>query len=226
MDQKKYLKIVSHLESCLERYGDTHLGVDWKRKEDAEARYRAMLEVIKPDTFGKISLLDFGCGASHLYEHILQHQLHQAEHSPYSIKYSGLDLGAKYISLSREKFPSNDYYHLDILEHQDDLPEFDYIVMNGVFTAKYDSGLSFEEMLEYFQAVIERVFAKARVGIAFNVMSKQVDWERDDLFHLPFDVLASFLVRNLSRHFVFRHDYALYEYTTYVYNQIAKFPSN
>ena len=63
----------------------------------------------------------------------------------------------------------------------------------------------------------QRVFEKARVGIAFNVMSKHVDWERDDLFHLPFDVLAGFLRRELSRHYVFRANYGLYEYTTYVY---------
>ena len=92
---------------------------------------------------------------------------------------------------------------------------FDYIVMNGLFTAKCD--LSFEAMLEYFQRLVRRVFAKARKGIAFNVMSKQVDWEREDLFHLPFDMLASFLAREVSRHFVIRHDYGLYEYTTYVY---------
>ena len=30
-------------------------------------------------------------------------------------------------------------------------------------------------------------------GIAFNVMTKHVDWERDDLFHLPFDQLAEWL---------------------------------
>jgi len=48
-------------------------------------------------------------------------------------------------------------------------------------------------------------------------MSKHVDWEREDLFHLPFDVLARFLTRMVTRNFVIRNDYGLYEYTTYVY---------
>jgi hypothetical protein len=65
--------------------------------------------------------------------------------------------------------------------------------------------------------VFSIAFAKARVGVAFNVMSTHVDWERDDLFHLPMDVLGSFLTKNLSRKFVIRSDYGLYEYTTYVY---------
>jgi hypothetical protein len=37
------------------------------------------------------------------------------------------------------------------------------------------------------------------------------------LFHLPFDTLASFLTSELTRNFVFRNDYGLYEYTAYVY---------
>ncbi len=52
-------------------------------------------------------------------------------------------------------------------------------------------------------------------------MSKQVDWERDDLFHLPLDQMADFVCGNLSRNFVIRNDYGLYEYTTYVYREPA-----
>ena len=67
--------------------------------------------------------------------------------------------------------------------------------------------------------MLMRVFAKARKGVAFNVMSKSVDWERDDLFHLSADRLITFLTKSLSRHFIIRNDYGLYEYTTYVYKQ-------
>jgi hypothetical protein len=68
------------------------------------------------------------------------------------------------------------------------------------------------------KAVLRRLFGIAEVGIAFNVMSKHVEWERDDLFHVPFDVLAEFVIADLTRNFVFRNDYGLYEYTTYVYH--------
>lgn len=211
MEGKDYQRIVSHYEACLAKHGDNHLGVDWPKKQDVDTRYRVMLEVIRPGTSGTVTLLDFGCGASHLYEFIVRQGLRTA------IQYSGLDLSQKFVDLSRGKFPSNRYYCVDILDDHVTLPEFDYVVMNGVFTEKRD--LSFNQMLEYFQAVVSRVFRLARVGIAFNIMSKQVDWERDDLFHLPFDLLATFLTKNVSRHYVMRHDYGLYEYTTYVYRQ-------
>ncbi|MGI8566024.1 MAG: class I SAM-dependent methyltransferase [Pyrinomonadaceae bacterium] len=212
MNDKSHLNFVSYAESFLDKHGDNYLGVGWtKRPEDADARYKVMLDVVHPGTHGRVELLDFGCGASHLYEYMLRNDIN-------NISYSGLDISEKFLSLSKGKFPLIKYHHLDILEGEDALPDFDYILMNGIFTSKCD--LSFDEMLAYFQKLVLKVFNKARIGIAFNVMSKQVDWERDDLFHLPFDVLASFLTQNLSRHFVIRHDYRLYEYTTYVYKQV------
>ena len=75
----------------------------------------------------------------------------------------------------------------------------------------------FEEMTEFFQAMVARVFGFTAIGIVFNVMSKHVDWERDDLFHLPFDNLAAFLKTKISDNFVIRNDYGLYEYAVYVY---------
>lgn len=209
MESKRYLSIVSACEADLEKYGDNYRGVGWtKSKEDVDRRYQVMLGVIKEDAVGKVRLLDFGCGASHLYEYILRNRIT-------TIEYSGLDLSEKFINLSKGKYPRNDYYCMDILSDSVRLPAFDYVVMNGVFNFKGE--LPFDEMFVYLQALIGAVVPLARVGIAFNVMSKQVDWERDDLFHLSFDALGSFLKESVSRDFVFRHDYGLYEYTTYVY---------
>lgn len=209
MNERKYLVLKAHYESCLEKHGDTYLGLDYPTQENAEISYRVMLEVVREQTGRKISLLDFGCGASHLYEYMIRNDLH------HNIEYSGLDVSDKFIELSKSKFPSNAYYCLDILDDQAVLPEFDYIILNGVFTEKRE--LSFDEMFTFVRAVVSKVFDKARIGIAFNTMSKQVDWEREDLFHLPFDVLAPFLARDISRNFILRHDYGLYQYTTYVY---------
>lgn len=210
MGNDKYLRIVSHYESCLEKYSDTHKGVDWPNKEDADTRYRVMLDLIRHESSNTIKLLDFGCGGSHLYEYIGRKNIQ-------GIEYSGLDLSEQFINLSKSKFPSIQYYCGDVLTGEVKLPLFDYIVMNGVFTEKCD--LSFDEMFSYFQDLLSHVYKHCRIGIAFNVMSKHVDWERNDLFHLPFDVLASFLKKSVSRHFSFRHDYGLYEYTAYVYRR-------
>jgi hypothetical protein len=88
--------------------------------------------------------------------------------------------------------------------------------MNGVFTEKLE--LSYQEMFDFMSRTVERVFSLVDVGVAFNVMSKHVDWERDDLFHVPFDEMAAFLIANVTRNIVLRADYGLYEYTVYAYH--------
>ncbi|WP_452227714.1 class I SAM-dependent methyltransferase [Lacinutrix sp. MEBiC02404] len=202
-----YKNIVNHYEECFKEHGDNHLGVDWPNLEDAIKRYQVMLAVIR-ETEVENSVLDFGCGTAHLYQFI-------QDNSIKNINYSGLDLSHAFVDAAKNKFPSNSFYCLDILKDTEDLPEFDYLICNGVFTEKRE--LSFDAMWSYFQEMLEVLFSKTNKGIAFNVMSKSVDWERWDLFHLPTDLLIDFITKKISRNFVIRNDYGLYEYTVYIY---------
>jgi len=206
---KKYLEIVKHYERCFDRHDDTHLGVDWPNKEDALVRYQVMLDLIQGNkNEPALSLLDFGCGAAHLYDFI--------QRAGYDkIRYTGLDLSEKFISACKKKYPEIEFLCGDILDEHFKTGSFDYVVMNGVFTEKRD--LSFDEMWAYFKRIITEIYSMTSKGIAFNVMSKQVDWERDDLFHVPLDLMADFLCKKLTRDFIIRNDYGLYEYTVYVY---------
>jgi len=209
MTDPKYLSLVRACESDLDRHGDNYLGVGWTKKpEYADRRYQVMLDVIPEGAPRPVSLLDYGCGASHLYEYILRQGIA-------GIEYSGLDLSEKYLALSRRKHPGITYHQVDPLRDPEALPSFDYIVMNGIFNSRCE--LSFDEMWAFCRSLVEVVYTRARHGIAFNVMTKLVDWEREDLFHLPLDTLAAFLQERLTRRFVIRHDYGLYEYTVYVY---------
>jgi SAM-dependent methyltransferase len=168
-----------------------------------------MLDIVNSPPRQPVELLDLGCGTSQFYEYIIR-QGREDE-----VVYSGLDLSSVLLDQARSKFPHITYYDVDLIEGPDTLPSFDYVVINGIFTFK--DGLSHTEMLDFWRAFIERAFAHTRSGIAFNAMSTEVEWQRDDLFHLPFDVMTSFVAERLSRNFVIRHDYGLYEYTTYVY---------
>ena len=209
--KKEYLDtIVKHYEDCLDKHGDTHLGVDWPKAEDVNKRYKVMLDIIRfaEDNSLHPSLLDFGCGTAHLFQYVKDNGLD-------NINYCGLDVSEKFVSLSKEKFPQTTFYCMDVLDDNIDLPNFDYVVMNGVFTEKRE--LSFEEMWAYFCKMLTKIFTIADKGIAFNVMSKEVEWERADLFHMPADLLIEFLTKNLTRNFIIRNDYGLYEFTTYIY---------
>jgi hypothetical protein len=111
---------------------------------------------------------------------------------------------------------------MDILARTDidALPMFDFIVMNGVFTEK--RSLTDEQMWEFFTAVVQKLFSKARHGIAFNLMSPIVDWKDDNLFYVSYDRLGRFLSDNLSRHYTISQAYGLWEYTAHVFKKPRK----
>lgn len=206
---KSYKNIIKHYEDCFEKFGDNHLGVDWPNKKDVSTRYQIMLELILLKNEGNpCSLLDFGCGTAHLLEYIQKNKFDY-------INYSGLDLSEKFVNVCLKKFPNETFYCVDILADIKSISSHDYVVMNGVFTEKRD--LSFEQMWEYFKKMIEQIMPFVKKGLAFNVMSKNVDWERDDLFHVSLDLLSNYLCENITRNFVIRNDYGLYEYTVYIY---------
>ena len=206
---KDHLRIIEHYEKCLDKHGDNHLGMDWPNLDDVHKRYQIMLDIIRFQKGKKAvtTLLDFGCGTAHLLEFM--------EANNYDdITYTGLDISQKSIDIAVSKYPEVNFYCMDILNGTLDLKNFDFIVMNGVFTEKRD--LSFEDMWTYFTVLIKAVFEKCDKGIAFNVMSKSVDWERTDLFHVSLEKMSEFLCNDITRNFVVRNDYGLYEYTVYI----------
>jgi SAM-dependent methyltransferase len=209
-----YHEIRTCTESYFSRLGDSALGMGWPNIPDAVRRYEVMLDVIPNRRLLEtpVSVLDLGCGCGHLFEHLQQQQ-----QSISQIDYTGIDLSERFIQRCLEKHPEADFRQMDILQTPELLESFDYIIINGIFTSR--CSMSFEQMWSFVQAMLTLCFSRARGGLAFNAMSKQVDWEREDLFHLPLDTFASFCCRNLSRHFVIRNDYGLYEFAAYVYQK-------
>jgi len=207
----EYKKIYKHYENCFETEGDNHKGVDWPNGPDVKTRYLVMTELFIHESHPVV--LDFGCGLGHYLDFIKE----QKNVPP--MKYIGLDISKKFIDVCKQKYPNEDFVQVDVLKENINVV-FDYAIMNGVFTVKGD--LSFEDMWKFMTFVIKNVYDKSQVGIAFNVMSKNVDWEKSNLFHVSLDELSLFLCKNLSRNFVIRNDYGLYEYTVYVFKQARK----
>jgi SAM-dependent methyltransferase len=196
--------IVRHYERCFDQHGDNHKGVDWPDEKSADLRHRIMIEVTR---FGKPAVaqtfLDYGCGYGRMYE--LNKELMLVKE-----QYSGYDVSEKFIEHCRKKYPEARWY--DKYSH---IQQHTYVVMNGVFTMK--CSFTFEQAWQRMRTELTKAWELCTVGVAFNVMSAAVDWQREDLFHLPTDTLIEFVTENLSRRFVIRQDYGLREYTMYVY---------
>jgi SAM-dependent methyltransferase len=208
---RPYQTNVDRVEELFSIHGDSHRGLGYPREQGFLDRYRVYYDVVRLSSFSgpSIRLLDVGCGTARLYDHI-------KTIGKSNVDYVGVDLSPRMIEAARGKHPDATFVHGDPFETGSIwTPEPDFVVLGGIFT--WRPSMTETEMTDYMIRLLTLAFGHAKVGLAFNVMSKHVDWERDDLYHMSFDVMAATLQKHLSRNYVFRADYGLYEYTTYVY---------
>lgn len=209
-DARPYHGLVQMVEALHAEHGDTHRGLGYPRAEGFDVRYRVYLDVIRAAVRGTpCSVLDIGCGTARLLDLI-------KSSGRTEIAYRGVDLSPQLISAAQEKHPEADFVCGDPFDLGEIWsPQPDYVVFGGIFTCRLE--MTVEQMTDYMLRLLQLAFKNCRRAIAFNVMSHHVDWQRDDLFHVPFDRMAEILNANFSRHYVFRADYGLYEYTVYLY---------
>jgi len=208
---RPYKSLVKLVEGFFEIHGDSHQGLGYPKPDGFHDRYRVFLDVIRfgPAIEGKCTILDIGCGTGCLLDEI-------KASGRKDIDYRGVDLSPALLEAAQRKHREADFICGDPF----DLEEIwsagpDYVVFGGIFTCRLQ--MSEEEMTDYMIRFLRLAFAHCHRGLVFNVMSHHVDWQREDLFHVPFDRMAEILKANLSRNYIFRADYGLYEYAVYVY---------
>jgi SAM-dependent methyltransferase len=210
--------LVSHYERCLDRHGATPRGVDWPNGPDLETRFATLLGLLDAAPPGsRPVVLDLGCGPGLLLDYL------RATGRLESVEYRGIDLSPAMVTAARARWPGRDISCRDIIE--DPLPELsvDFVIMNGVLTEKQT--LTHEAMIDIAQALVHAAFKTARIGVAFNAMSRHVEWQRSDLFYWGFDDVSAFLRERVSRHFAFRADYGLYDFTAFIWRAPRRPPA-
>lgn len=206
--------IIAHYESCVRQHGSGARASDWRSEADALRRYDVMLDLVS-DPGRPATLLDFGCGLGALAGHMRRQGL-------VALAYTGLEISSEIAAEARIASPGLAILCMDVLAADARLPTYDYIVMNGIFTRR--ETLSESAMQNYFERLLTVVFASCGKGLAFNVMSKAVDYEREVLFHPDPGTTFAFLTSKLSRHVVMRNDYGLHETTWYLYRDPIRTP--
>lgn len=204
------------IAACLHEYysqrlsvhGDTAQGADWPDEAGRLVRFDVGLDIIQQAAAGaQVVLCDLGCGTGELYRRI-------RERAFGNIAYVGLDRSPAAIAMARAKFPEARFEVADAGSPADLARiDCDFVFANGLFTVK--GAAAHEDMWAFMASTLEGIWPQVRRGIVFNVMSKVVDWERSDLFHVSYDELARFLHRLAGRFIGFRADYGLYELMAY-----------
>lgn len=208
--------IVAPIEARLAERGATPQGLWWPNAADLATRYEVFLRPLLPAPGeGRLRLLDVGCGLGFLPDWLAANGLLAA------VDYTGLDASAAILERARARWPSLRFAHGDPLAG--DIPPggFDAVVAIGLFTARFTN--SIEGMRDYSMATLAALWPHAGRCLAFNAMSKHVEWEREDLFHWPADEILHFCRLRLARHVAMRSDYGLWEYTFHVWREPRRF---
>lgn len=203
--------LLRYYNDCLSRYGDTAQGAGWPNQADRLRRFAVISEMIRSFCGDdRIAVCDLGCGTGELLSYFREQGMH-------ALDYSGVDGSVPALSFARRKHPGAHFVELDICSVAGDTQlsalRCDVMVANGLFTVK--GSMSHQEMWQFMTAVIEHAWKCTRRALIFNVMSKAVDYERSDLFHVSYDDMAVFLHKLAGRNIGFRADYGLYEYMAY-----------
>lgn len=208
---RPYKSLIALAEKYFSEHGDTHKGLGYPKPDGFCERYRVFLDVMKlrPEIKTPVKLLDVGCATGKVLDEI-------KASGRTGISYVGIDLSPLMIAKAREKHPEAEFVLGDPFDVKSVWKGYpDYVILGGLFQSRRQ--IDQAEMTDYMVRMIRLAFTHCRRGIVFNVMSKHVDWEREDLFHVSFDEMADLVQANLNRNYVFRADYGLYEYAVYVY---------
>ena len=182
--------------------------MDWPNEKQNRIRFRLMSEIFATEEISneqKLKILDFGCGTSHFFEYLSE------ESKSSQLLYTGIDINAAAIEIARKKFPNNEYKTLDILNEKREIGEYDYIIINGLFTQK--KGMSDDQMKSFLIDILDSLFPHFKKKLCFNAMSNQVDYKREEGFYLDLNWISNVIVSRFTRDFIVRHDYGLYENT-------------
>jgi SAM-dependent methyltransferase len=196
----------NHHTEVFKRHGCTPEGVDWGPQEDRFwLRHRNFLRLMEHET--SCSLLDVGCGYGAFLD----------APTAVRIEYTGLDIVEEAARQGQLRHPEATFLSGDFLDYPFEAERFDYVICNGIFTQKLTASLP--DMDAYTKAMIRKMFAVCRRGIAFNMMTSYVNYMAANLFYKSPAETLSWTMSELSPHVRLDHSYPLYEFMVYSFKR-------
>ncbi|NBO71506.1 MAG: methyltransferase domain-containing protein [Bacteroidetes bacterium] len=200
--QDKILKgVCEYYTNKLEKFGDTHLGVDWNSKASQYLRFEQLSKVINENQF---SVLDYGCGYGELVNY-----LSQVEN--FEMTYFGYDISKEMLRQARSIFKyRQNVAFLGSLQKQ----KFDFVIASGVLNVKLNLA-SDNEWLDYVITMLNQMNELSVKGFSFNALTvySEKKYMKDYLYYADPIFLFDYCKKHFSKDVALLHDYKLYEFT-------------
>lgn len=188
----------------IRKFGIDSRSVGWNSEESQALRFANLLKVVdQPDQ--PVSINEVGCGYGELLKFMRAHGMHVDTFNGYDISQEMLDAAAKYLEGEAG---------VNLINSAELSTKADYTITSGIFNVRFDVEMGSWE--EYIESTLKAMFEQSNKGIAFNLLTKYVDWEADDLYYADPARYFDYCKRELSRFVTLIHDYPLYEWTIIV----------
>lgn len=189
-DQRE--RIIKRHKHSIWMHGHSPLALYWENREVQELRFEVLVGCgVKTGD----SVLDIGCGFADLY--------HYMQSKGIEVDYTGIDLSPDMIEAAKSKAPTLKLFQGDLLSFNPPKQSYDWGLLSGALNEPlHDDG-------EYLHAMLPRLYATCRKGIAFNLLNDEYEWTEQERYTLqaykPTDIMAQ--LNALSQFTMLRKDY-------------------
>lgn len=176
--------------------------------EHKRLRFDLITDLVRADD--DFSIHDVGMGLADLYAFMRE------KFDDKSFMYSGTEIICEYVEEVARRHPEIQVFNRDIAQEAP-TESYDWVVLSGVFHQRRESTIP--EWEAFASELLKNCFSMARKGIAWNFISPFVDFYQTEVYYSNMYKWIQFIRDDLSRFFSLRHDYPLFEYTLYVYQE-------
>tara|TARA_X000000950_G_scaffold235328_1_gene285719 strand:+ start:7909 stop:8589 length:681 start_codon:yes stop_codon:yes gene_type:complete len=191
-----------------ENHKGTPMAVSSESLNHKKLRFKKICGVFEDQK--NISVHDVGMGIGDLGDYI------KLNFETNNIEYSGSEILPEYVVEARKKHPKSKFFLRDIAECPS-TESYDYVVLSGVFHQMRSTPI--KDWERFAEMILKNSYAMCSKAIAFNMVSPFVDFYQQGIYYSKIEKLIHFINTELSRFFVITHNYALYEFTIYVYKE-------
>ena len=185
-----------------QRHGDNVKSLAWESDFTQRVRFLVLSEIAP---LNDMRILDVGCGKADMYAFFNEEGI--------PVEYYGVDCSLEMIKLARKIHPGARIFYRDFLRDEQ-YPEIDYAISSGVANVLTPNNR------EYIEAIIRKMFALAKKGVAVNMLSTYAPGNKKNTgmyFYSP-EYMLTFALK-LTPKVSLRHDYLPNDFTLYLYKE-------